>query len=100
MHGHEGFVDAERVEGRFAVRVARVAQRSRIDAGERITAARSRAEDAAWHYRQVLAEVLDKRQRGRAVPKSLQARLDAALVALDEANEAVSALIGDKLVAA
>ena len=100
MHGHEGFVDTERVEGRFAVRVARVAQRSRIDAGERITSARQKAEDAAWHYRQVLAEVLDKRQRGRAVPKTLQARLDAALVAMDEANDAVSALLAPRVIAA
>lgn len=99
MQGLEGFVDS-RAEGRFAARVARVAQHSRIQFGEQITSAREKAADAAWHYRQVLAEVLDKRQRGRAVPKALQARLDAALVEMDRANDAVSALLAPKVVAA
>lgn len=95
----EGFVQSERAEQRFAGRVARVAQRSRVQASEQATSARLRAEEAAASYRAVLAEVLDKRHRGKSVSTVLQARLDAALVAMDEANDAVSALFGTRLVA-
>lgn len=99
MHGLEGFVDTERVEGRFAARVARSAAQSRAQFGGEVTAARLRASDAADAWRTVLAVVLDKRQRGKAIPRSLQAQLDAALVALDAANDAVSALLGERLAA-